>query len=286
MRLAHLKCPNCDGFIEFNDAQGLFCKSCGSELMIKLDPEDFELEELKAMPEILNDKYTYEKKLYESELKGDEEANKERLRQEWRENSFVTNPQKKRKFIKGYIIAIVGIAIFLVMVTTVVGIVSSLSSSIGSSVLKNSDNKVNIKNLLKLETPQDLRPVESFVDLRNTPVNSFEDISYCMENYLKDQNDPFEWDSIEFKNAFVVSGTGTSKLLGVYEETCGDYSVCRVVELDDLMFDPVTREVKTNMDLHPLYGHKEGNLHGAYTDYDEFYDSEIAPKGDSVKAYN
>ena len=285
MRLAHLKCPNCDGFVEFTDSQELFCKSCGSELMIHFDPEDFELEELKAMPEILNDKYEYEKKLYESELKSDEEANKQRLVQEWRENSITTNPQKKRKFVKGYVIALVAFFIFMITFMIVFSIIQGVAST-ASSQFKSRDSQVDMSKVIKLEIPSEERPVESFVDLRNTPYNSFDDITYCMENYLRDLDDPYDWETIEFKNAFIVNEYGTSKLLGAYEETDGSTTICRVVELSGLMFDPDTREVKTSMNIQPLYGHSVDDMYGVYSSYDEFVDTEITPKGDAVKSYN
>ena len=284
MRLAHLKCPNCDGFVEFNDAQGLFCKSCGTELMVQLDPEDLELEQLKAMPEILNDKYIYEKKLYESELRQQEEINKQQLVNEWKQNRPLGTPQKKKKFVVGYVIAIVAVVVCLFFGSIILGLIFTVKSSI-SNYKADKAYEYNPKGLITVEMVEPDTHIENFNQLSHAQNNSLRNITYCMTEYLKDiDGQDHNWDSIELYNAYMGRNGDLSNLVCVFEQKGDGITVYRVVKLNGLTYDHKKNAVVTDMDFH-LSSHSESDLKGAYSDPEEIKSSELSSLGSDMLTY-
>ena len=283
MRLAHLKCPNCDGFVDFNDEQGLFCKNCGSELMVSLDPEDLELEELKAMPEILSDRYIYERKLYESELRQDEERNKERLAKEWKQNRPLGTRQQKKKSLVIFYVVLGVVILFMMLGGFVIGIMGSLKS--GMSQLKREEaTKVNVKGLVKVEQEMPDTAVDKFALFRRGYPNSLDDITYCMKAYLENVDGKGYWDSIEFINAYMGNDGNSSDLVCVFEEKSGPMTVYRAVCLNDITYDPNDHAIVTDMDFHLAY-HAEGDLKGAYYDIASLENGEVKALGKDVVTY-
>ena len=108
-----------------------------------------------------------------------------------------------------------------------------------------------------------------------------------MEKYLSEvDGDQFYWEEFEFRNAYLdTSNTGTTTLYGVFDAKCGDYTVCRVVALNNVLINTSTWTVTTDMDFHMDYNNKIGDMRGAYTRFEDYESQIVIPAGDKFIAY-